>query len=112
MELRRRLCWSSCGRRDVGSRLPRVAECFQRSATHFSRASCAHGVVRLCQALVFAGDACFGGGLVNALARVREAVGLGASLPMVLASLLVGCWTDEAAGAWPGFDSGPEVTRR
>lgn len=50
--------------------------------------------------------------MVNALARVREAVGLGASLPMVLASLLVGCWTDEAAGAWPGFDSGPEVTRR
>ncbi len=32
--------------------------------------------------------------MVNALARVREAVGLGASLPMVVAALLVGTWAE------------------
>jgi hypothetical protein len=31
---------------------------------------------------------------VRALVRVREAVALGASVPMILASLLVGCWAE------------------
>lgn len=69
---------------------------FERSATHSLRASCAHRVARLCRAHVFAGEECFGGGSVSALARVREAVGLGASLPMVVAALLVGTWAEGA----------------
>lgn len=31
---------------------------------------------------------------MRALKRVREAVALGAGLPMVVAALLVGCWAE------------------
>lgn len=31
---------------------------------------------------------------MRALRRVREAVALGASVPMILASVLVGCWAE------------------